>query len=188
MFQISKYMRGASDSGFSKSRHDVFFAKRKNPYEVLIKVSRWIIFCYHLRSILIGLWILLKWCFQFLWHTIQQSTRYQQQIALTPINHHSYFHDKPPPCLVDNRIGLQSYVKLKGTKLHYIEAGNRCDPLILLLHGFPDCWLGWHNQVVQLHSTFLAHPRSNHCLFPDQGTVAILPCGCTRSKGFQRFR
>lgn len=150
MFQLSSYTRGASKSNadqYSKNPHDSYFTRRKNAYDVLVKISRWTIFCYHLRSILIGMWILLKWLCQFLWHSIQQSTKHQQQIALSPGDFRGYFHDKPPPCLVDNRIGLQSYVKLKGTKLHYIEAGNRSDPLILLLHGFPDCWLGWGNQV-----------------------------------------
>lgn len=150
MFQFSSYTRGSiesnDDDSFSKSQHNQFASRRKTPYDILIKVSKWTILCYYLRSILIGLWILLKWFFQFLWQSIHQSMK-QQPLAMTPFDYHSYFHDKPPPCLVDNRIGLQSYVKLKGTKLHYIEAGNRCDPLILLLHGFPDCWLGWHNQV-----------------------------------------
>lgn len=108
---------------------------RKNPYDILIKISRWAIFCYHLRSITIGIWVLLKWLFQFIWHSIQNRPQ-------TSIDYHSYFCDKPPPCLVDNKIGLQNYVKLKGTKLHYIEAGKQSDPLILLLHGFPDCWIG----------------------------------------------
>lgn len=37
----------------------------------------------------------------------------------------------------------------QGTKLHFVQAGNINDPFVLLLHGFPDCWLGWHNQVSQ---------------------------------------
>lgn len=110
--------------------------------DILIKISRWAIFCYYLRSITIGLWVLLKWLFQFLWHSMQNSIQNRPVI-----DYHSYLCDKPPPCLVDNKIGLQNYVKLKGTKLHYIEAGNQSDPLMFLLHGFPDCWLGWHNQV-----------------------------------------
>lgn len=130
-------MLGKTSDNYTQNQHDQFFTRRnKNPYDILIKISRWTIISYYLRSILIWLWILLKWFFQFLWHTINQSTKHQQQ----QFDYHGYYHDKPPPCLVDNRIGRQSYVKLKGTKLHYIEAGNQCDPLILLLHGFPDCW------------------------------------------------
>lgn len=149
MLQISSYARGSSnptsEENFAQKENSSYFTKRKNPYDILTKISRWTIFMYHVRATLIGLWILLKWFFQFIWHSIQQSLKPNQSIGSA--GDQSYFHDKPPPCLVDNRIGLQSYVKLKGTKLHYIEAGSRHDPLILLLHGFPDCWLGWHNQV-----------------------------------------
>lgn len=163
MFQLSSYTHFNDSDNFStKHPRNYYSTMRKNQYDILIKISGWTIFCYYLRSILIGLWILLKWFFQFVWHSIQQwSTKshhhhHQQQAIMAPIEYHGNFHDKPPPCLVDNRIGLQSYVKLKGTKLHYIEAGDRNDPLILLLHGFPDCWLGWHNQVTdnifKLHS------------------------------------
>ncbi|KAK0174103.1 hypothetical protein PV328_007216 [Microctonus aethiopoides] len=55
--------------------------------------------------------------------------------------------DKPPPCLVDNSLGRHSYVKLKGIKFHYVEAGEKNNPLLLLLHGFPDCWLSWREQI-----------------------------------------
>ncbi|OAD56166.1 Epoxide hydrolase 4 [Eufriesea mexicana] len=58
--------------------------------------------------------------------------------------------DKPPPCLVDNNLGTHSYVKIKGVKFHYVEAGNKNKPLILLLHGFPDCWLSWREQILCL--------------------------------------
>lgn len=55
--------------------------------------------------------------------------------------------DQPPPCLVDNSLGTHSYVKIKGVKFHYVEAGNKSKPLVLLLHGFPDCWLTWRKQI-----------------------------------------
>lgn len=195
MLQISSYARGTStptpDENFGQNENSGFFKKRKNPYNLLTKISRWTIFVYHLRATLIGLWILLKWFFQFLWHSIQQSIKPNQ---LNAISDQNYFHDKPPPCLVDNRIGLQSYVKLKGTKLHYIEAGNRHDPLILLLHGFPDCWLGWHNQVSVFFLTYVTkHSSHNHwtCTLyiiffyiTDQRTVSIFSRGCAWFKGF----
>ncbi|XP_035720214.1 epoxide hydrolase 4-like isoform X3 [Vespa mandarinia] len=58
--------------------------------------------------------------------------------------------DKPPPCLVDNNLGTHSYVKIKGVKFHYVEAGDVGKPLLLLLHGFPDCWLSWREQIPAL--------------------------------------
>lgn len=42
---------------------------------------------------------------------------------------------------------LNTIILLQSTKLHYVEAGSNSDPFVLLLHGFPDCWLGWHHQV-----------------------------------------
>jgi epoxide hydrolase 4 len=32
--------------------------------------------------------------------------------------------------------------------LHYVEAGD--GPLIVLLHGFPECWFGWRLQIAPL--------------------------------------
>lgn len=55
--------------------------------------------------------------------------------------------DQPPACLIDNSFGTHSYVKIKGVKFHYVEAGDKNKPLVLLLHGFPDCWLSWREQI-----------------------------------------
>uniref|UniRef100_A0AAU6QEK5 Epoxide hydrolase n=1 Tax=Kerria lacca TaxID=473130 RepID=A0AAU6QEK5_9HEMI len=64
--------------------------------------------------------------------------------------------DNPPSCLVDNTLGQHSYMKIKGRgiKLHYIEAGDKSKPIVLLLHGFPDCWIGWYNQIPILSEHF----------------------------------
>ena len=39
------------------------------------------------------------------------------------------------------------YVKVNGVKLHYVTAGK--GPLILFLHGFPEFWYEWKNQLVE---------------------------------------
>lgn len=36
---------------------------------------------------------------------------------------------------------------LQTTKLHYVESGAENDRVILLLHGFPDCFFGWRYQI-----------------------------------------
>ncbi|XP_044006912.1 epoxide hydrolase 4-like [Aphidius gifuensis] len=64
------------------------------------------------------------------------------------------YRDKPPICLVDNSLGKHSYVKLKGIKFHYVEAGKKDRPLILLLHGFPECWLSWREQIIPLSENY----------------------------------
>ena len=40
------------------------------------------------------------------------------------------------------------YADLGDVRLHYVEAGE--GPLVLLLHGFPEFWYGWHNQIPAL--------------------------------------
>jgi pimeloyl-ACP methyl ester carboxylesterase len=41
-------------------------------------------------------------------------------------------------------------VSAGGTRFHIAEAGE--GPLVLLLHGFPEFWWSWHNQLVSLPS------------------------------------
>ena len=39
------------------------------------------------------------------------------------------------------------YVKVNGVRFHYVTAGK--GPLILFLHGFPEFWYEWKNQLVE---------------------------------------
>ena len=41
-------------------------------------------------------------------------------------------------------------VKANGTQLHVAEQGQ--DPLVLLCHGFPECWYSWRHQLTALAS------------------------------------
>lgn len=38
------------------------------------------------------------------------------------------------------------FVNANGTRFHVVEAGT--GPLVLMLHGFPECWFAWEQQVV----------------------------------------
>lgn len=107
-----------NDNGLNDAHNSFFSKSSKNPYVVLSMVSRWTILCYHLQSALMGVWILFKWLFQFLWSLVHQYSFRYPKYAIT--SDHTYRHDKPPPCLVDNRIGLQSYVKLKVRGQHVL--------------------------------------------------------------------
>jgi epoxide hydrolase 4 len=40
------------------------------------------------------------------------------------------------------------YADLDAVRLHYVEAGD--GPLVVLLHGFPEFWYTWRNQIVPL--------------------------------------
>jgi pimeloyl-ACP methyl ester carboxylesterase len=45
------------------------------------------------------------------------------------------------------------YAQIGGVRLHYVErgAGGR---LVLLLHGFPECWYSWRHQLIALGENF----------------------------------
>jgi len=53
----------------------------------------------------------------------------------------------PPECLSDPLLGRHLYVKIRGTKYHYVENGSRRQELVLLLHDFSDFWYGWRSQL-----------------------------------------
>ncbi len=44
----------------------------------------------------------------------------------------------------------QHKVLINGVKLNLVCAGKRENPLIILLHGFPECWLTWKDQIQPL--------------------------------------
>lgn len=43
-----------------------------------------------------------------------------------------------------------SYVTTNGVRLHLVSAGPSDGPLVILLHGFPEFWGGWRNQIAPL--------------------------------------
>lgn len=91
-------------------------------------------------ALVLGLWIILKRFTKWAWN---------------PTGFFSIeLRDNPPSCLVDTTLGQHKYVKLKGIKFHYVEAGGRSQPLVVLLHGFPDCWLSWRSQINALSDHF----------------------------------
>ncbi len=53
----------------------------------------------------------------------------------------------------------QGYANVNGIRLHYAEAGSG-DKLAILLHGFPEFWYSWRNQLIELG-------KSHHVIAPD---------------------
>lgn len=43
-----------------------------------------------------------------------------------------------------------SFVPTNGVRLHVAAAGPEDGPLVILLHGFPEFWYGWRNQIPAL--------------------------------------
>jgi epoxide hydrolase 4 len=42
----------------------------------------------------------------------------------------------------------EGYAEIGDVELHYVEAGD--GPLVVLLHGFPEFWYGWRQQIAPL--------------------------------------
>jgi pimeloyl-ACP methyl ester carboxylesterase len=43
--------------------------------------------------------------------------------------------------------GETRYRSVDGEPFHVLEVGPPDGPLVVLLHGFPECWYGWHDQI-----------------------------------------
>jgi pimeloyl-ACP methyl ester carboxylesterase len=44
------------------------------------------------------------------------------------------------------------YIQANGIRFHYVTDGE--GPLVILMHGFPQCWYGWHKQIPALAKKF----------------------------------
>jgi pimeloyl-ACP methyl ester carboxylesterase len=51
-------------------------------------------------------------------------------------------------------------VRANGIRFHIASTGDAKAPLLLLLHGFPECWYSWRHQLEALANRF-------HCVAPD---------------------
>lgn len=49
-------------------------------------------------------------------------------------------------------LGKDGYVDSKGVKIHYVASGS--GPLCVLIHGFPDFWYTWREQMPELAKHF----------------------------------
>ncbi|MDP6555204.1 MAG: alpha/beta hydrolase [Pirellulaceae bacterium] len=49
-------------------------------------------------------------------------------------------------------LGTHGFVDSGGVKLHYVTAGK--GPLVVMIHGFPDFWYTWRNQMPALAKNF----------------------------------
>lgn len=53
---------------------------------------------------------------------------------------------------MDNSTLKHEVVQIKGLNIHYVTAGE--GPLVILLHGFPQCWYTWRHQILALSEHF----------------------------------
>lgn len=43
-----------------------------------------------------------------------------------------------------------TFINTNGIRLHVVQDGPADGPLVILLHGFPEFWYGWHRQISEL--------------------------------------
>ncbi|RWS24678.1 epoxide hydrolase 4-like protein [Leptotrombidium deliense] len=55
--------------------------------------------------------------------------------------------EKVPKCLTDETLGKHEFISLKDIRLHYVANGNPENPMMILLHGFPEFWFSWRHQL-----------------------------------------
>ena len=46
------------------------------------------------------------------------------------------------------------YVDSDGVKIHYVSLGEKQNPLVVMIHGFPDFWYSWRAQMPELAKHF----------------------------------
>src|SRR5262245_62604900 len=46
------------------------------------------------------------------------------------------------------------YADSGGVKIHYAALGDKKNPLIVMIHGFPDFWYSWRDQMAALSSDY----------------------------------
>ena len=66
------------------------------------------------------------------------------------------------------------YAEIGDQRLHYVEAGD--GPLIVLLHGFPEFWYGWRQQIQPLAAAGfrVVAPDTRDELTPQEEQIARL--------------
>jgi len=53
-----------------------------------------------------------------------------------------------PDVMEDPSLGQHRLAKMKdGVRIHYVENGDPSKPLMLFIHGFPECWFSWRHQL-----------------------------------------
>jgi epoxide hydrolase 4 len=78
-------------------------------------------------------------------------------LALLPM--HQASADEPvsepaPPASTLLPGAEDGFVDSGGVKIHYVSLGRKEDPLVVMIHGFPDFWYSWRAQMPELAKHF----------------------------------
>lgn len=69
-------------------------------------------------------------------------------LLLTPLTSRTAAASEPLPI---ERLVTRGYATNEGVRIHYASLGS--GPLVVMIHGFPDCWLTWRHQMEALAKT-----------------------------------
>jgi len=85
---------------------------------------------------------------------------------MTPISPLDPTHGTAPTHTTDPSLlepgWREAFHEVNGVRLHVVEAGDPADPVLILLHGFPEFWWTWHRQITALAAA------GYHVVVPDQ--------------------
>ncbi|XP_072024395.1 epoxide hydrolase 4-like isoform X1 [Amphiura filiformis] len=59
-----------------------------------------------------------------------------------------------PECMEDASLGSHGFLRTQDVRLHYVAAGSCSKPLMLFLHGFPECWYSWRYQLKEFKKDY----------------------------------
>jgi pimeloyl-ACP methyl ester carboxylesterase len=79
---------------------------------------------------------------------VSQPRRVLAILVLLVIATHPALAGAPDPA----SLGKSGFVDSGGVPIHYVEAGD--GPLVVLIHGFPDFWYTWREQMPELARSF----------------------------------
>ncbi|XP_065176299.1 epoxide hydrolase 4-like [Sycon ciliatum] len=71
--------------------------------------------------------------------------RRQPRAALLPSRRRA--RSDPPSVYFDPSLGKHATATVNGVEIYYVWSGDADKPLMLLLHGFPECWYSWRHQL-----------------------------------------
>ena len=60
-----------------------------------------------------------------------------------------------PSCFQNEKFGQHQFIKTSdGVSLHCVLSGRQDKPLVVFVHGFPECWYSWREQIVEFQKDF----------------------------------
>ncbi|KAI1288404.1 Epoxide hydrolase 4 [Halotydeus destructor] len=58
-----------------------------------------------------------------------------------------------PAAWNEPELGIHHFIEVNDVRLHYVCKGDPLKPMVLFLHGFPECWYSWRKQLRELNAT-----------------------------------